>query len=38
VIYRAFGRLPQCFLQSPSCGAIIFNLVKQFPSSFALST
>jgi hypothetical protein len=37
VIYRAFGRLPQRFLQSPPWGHIIFNLVKQFRSSFALS-
>jgi hypothetical protein len=38
VIYRAFGRLPQCFLQSPPWGVIIFNRAKHFPPSSALST
>jgi hypothetical protein len=38
VIYRVFSLLPQCFLQSPPWGDIIFNQVKHFPHSFALST
>jgi len=37
VIYCGSAERHNIFIQSLSCDAIIFNLVKEFPSSFALS-